>query len=142
MHGGRHKFWLDTAIIALIAAAARLIVLQLLPPGVESTDLHSWQIVAGELHAGRNPYATTTFLNWPPLWLHFLAVIDKAAAVLQVPFKTLLRLVLITSDVAVVIVAHRLVHAYATRARPDRTALTTGSASVPEKDPAAEDPAS
>jgi membrane-associated phospholipid phosphatase len=43
---------------------------------------------------------------------------------------------------AVVIVAHRIVHAYATRARPDRTALTTGSASVPAKDPVAEDPAS
>jgi hypothetical protein len=108
MDGGRHQFWLDTAIIALIAAAARLIVLQLLPSGVESTDLHSWQIVAGELHAGRNPYATTTFLNWPPLWLQFIAVIDKSAALLQLPFETLLRLVLITSDVAVVIVAHRL----------------------------------
>ncbi len=108
MHGGRHKFWLDTAIVALIAAAVRLIVLQLLPPGVESADLHSWQIVAGELHAGRNPYETTTFLNWPPLWLQLIAIIDKSAAVLQIPFKTLLRLVLITSDVAVVILAHRL----------------------------------
>ena len=42
---------------------------------------------------------------------------------------------------AVVIVAHRLVHAYANRARPDRTALTTGSVSAPGKDPVAEDPA-
>ena len=42
---------------------------------------------------------------------------------------------------AVVIVAHRLVHAYANRARPDRTALTTGSVSASGKDPVAEDPA-
>ena len=42
---------------------------------------------------------------------------------------------------AVVIVAHRLVHAYAKRARRDRTALTTGSVSAPGKDPVAEDPA-
>ena len=42
---------------------------------------------------------------------------------------------------AVVIVAHRLVHAYAKRARPDRTALTSGSVSAPWKDPVAEDPA-
>jgi undecaprenyl-diphosphatase len=41
----------------------------------------------------------------------------------------------------VVIVAHRLVHAYATRARPDRAALRAGSVSAPEKDPAAEGPA-
>jgi undecaprenyl-diphosphatase len=41
---------------------------------------------------------------------------------------------------SVVIVAHRLVHAYATRARPDRTALTTGSVSAPGKDPATGDP--
>src|SRR5260370_18263208 len=88
MHGGRHKFWLDTAIVALIAAAARLIVLQLLPAGVESTDLHSWQIVAAELHAARNPYETTTFLNSPPLWLQFLAVIDQSAAELPIPFHT------------------------------------------------------
>jgi undecaprenyl-diphosphatase len=42
---------------------------------------------------------------------------------------------------SVVIVAHRLVHAYARRPRPDRTALTTGSVSAPGKDPVAEDPA-
>jgi undecaprenyl-diphosphatase len=44
---------------------------------------------------------------------------------------------------AVVIVAHRLVraYAYAKRAQPDRTALTTGSVSAPGKDPVAEDPA-
>ena len=40
----------------------------------------------------------------------------------------------------VVIVAHRLVHAYATRARPDRTALTAGSVSAPGTDPATADP--
>jgi membrane-associated phospholipid phosphatase len=41
----------------------------------------------------------------------------------------------------VVIVAHRLVHVYATRERPDRTALTTGSVSAPRTDPATEGPA-
>ncbi len=108
MRAGEHKFWLDTAIIALIAAAARLIFLRWLPPGAESVDLHSWQKVAAELHAGRNPYQTTPFLNWPPLWMQIIAVVAKASRVLQIPFETLLRLVLITSDVAVVIVTHRV----------------------------------
>jgi hypothetical protein len=108
MRGVGHKFWRDTAIVALIAAAARLIFLLFLPAGVESIDLRSWQTVAAELHAGRNPYATTPFLNWPPLWMQLIALIDKSAQVLHLPFKTLLRLVLITSDVAVVVVTHRV----------------------------------
>jgi hypothetical protein len=108
MRGSRNTFWRDTALVALIAAAARLIFLWLLPQGVESVDLQSWQKVAGELHAGRNPYQTTPFLNWPPLWLQIIALVDKSAQLLHLPFKTLLRLVLITSDVAVVVVAHRI----------------------------------
>jgi hypothetical protein len=105
---GGHKFWRDTAILALTAAAARLLFLRLLPAGVESVDLHSWQLVAAELRVGRNPYHTTPFLNWPPLWMQIIAAIDKASEVLRIPFTTLLRLVLIAFDVAVVMVAHRL----------------------------------
>src|ERR1700692_1403691 len=108
MRAGEHKFWLDTAVIALVAAAVRLIFLRWLPPGAESVDLHSWQKVAAQLHAGRNPYQTTPFLNWPPLWIQIIAVVDKTSGVLQIPFTTLLRLVLITSDVDVVIVTHRV----------------------------------
>jgi hypothetical protein len=105
---GARTFWRDTAILALIAAAARLIFLLLLPDGVESVDLHSWQLVAGELRGGRNPYHTTPFLNWPPLWMQLIAAIDKASQFLHISFKTLLRLVLTGFDVAVVIVAHRI----------------------------------
>jgi hypothetical protein len=107
MHGG-HKFWRDTAILALTAAAARLIFLRWLPAGVESFDLHSWQLVAAELRAGRNPYHTTPFLNWPPLWMQIIAAIDNASQVLRVPFTTLLRLFLIAADVTGVVAAHRL----------------------------------
>lgn len=102
------EFWRDTAAIALIAAAARLVFLALLPAGVESVDLHSWQIVAGELHAGRNPYQTTPFLNWPPLWMQIVAIIERSAQFLHISFKTLLRLVLIGFDVAVIVVVHRI----------------------------------
>jgi hypothetical protein len=105
---GAQTFWRDTAILALIAAAARVIFLLLLPEGVESVDLHSWQLVAAELRGGRNPYHTTPFLNWPPLWMQLIAAIDKASQFLHVPFRTLLRLVLIGFDVAIVIVAHRI----------------------------------
>jgi len=103
-----HKFWRDTAILALIAAAARLIFLRLLPAGAESVDLHSWQLVAAELRAGRNPYHTTPFLNWPPLWMQIIAAIDKASQLLRIPFATLLRLFLIAADVTGVVAAHRL----------------------------------
>ncbi len=108
MSEGGHKFWRDTAIVALVAVAARLLFLRFLPDGVESVDLRGWERVAAELRAGRNPYQTTPFLNWPPLWMQTLAAIDKSAQVLQIPFKTLLRLMLIAFDVAVVVVAHRL----------------------------------
>jgi hypothetical protein len=105
---GGHKFWRDTAILALTAAAARLIFLRWLPAGVESFDLHSWQLVAAELRAGRNPYHTTPFLNWPPLWMQIIAAIDKLSQMLRIPFTTLLRLFLIAVDVTGVVAAHRL----------------------------------
>lgn len=108
MREGGQTFWRDTAAIALIAAVVRLIFLALLPAGVESADLHSWQIVAGELHAGRNPYQTTPFLNWPPLWMQIIAIVGKSATLLHISFRTLLRLVLIAFDVSVVAIVHRI----------------------------------
>ena len=108
MRGGGHKFWRDTALLALIAAVARLLFLYLIPVGAESIDLRSWQKIATELHAGRNPYQSTPLLNWPPLWMQLIALTDKVSQVLHVPFKTLLRILLIASDVAVVVVTHRL----------------------------------
>lgn len=128
MHGG-HKFWRDTTILALTAAAVRLIFLLLLPAGVASVDLHSWQTVAGELRAGRNPYHTTTFLNWPPLWMQIVAAIDNASQVLRVPFTTLLRLFLIAADVTGVVAAHRL--AVFIDAKKPRTIVLLGLALNP-----------
>jgi len=128
MRGG-HKFWRDTALLALIAAAVRLIFLLLLPAGVASVDLHSWQTVAGELRAGRNPYHTTPFLNWPPLWMQIIAAIDNASQMLRIPFTTLLRLFLIAADVTGVVAAHRL--AVFIDAKKPRTIILLGLALNP-----------
>lgn len=65
--------------LACASIVVRLLVLRALPFGAWSADLSSWQLVAGLLGKGQNPYDTTTLLNWPPLWMQLLFVIERVA---------------------------------------------------------------
>jgi len=73
-----------------------------------STDIDSYREVLDLVRQGRSVYEGTTHYNYPPVWIGFLVVIDRAAEALGAPFEVVLRSFLIVSDLAVAVVLARL----------------------------------
>lgn len=64
-------------LVVLVAAAARVAFIAL-TPGLASVDLKlNWTTVAEVLARRQNPYNTTPFLNWPPLWMQFIYALGR-----------------------------------------------------------------
>ena len=70
--------WSLPAVVAL-GVIVRLLFLFCTDPRAISVDLQGWVRVWHELEAGRNPYVTTTLLNWPPLWMAILGLLGKVS---------------------------------------------------------------
>jgi hypothetical protein len=96
--------------------AARAAFILLSSPRARSTDVFSWIAVAHELRVGANPYETTTFLNWPPLWLVVVWVLDHVSRGLGISFFLTLRLFLIAVESGVVV----LLYSFLARVVPDQ----------------------
>ena len=90
-------------VVGWVARAAFIV---LSSPRARSTDVFSWIAVAHELRIGANPYETTTFLNWPPLWLVVVWIIDHVARALGISFFLALRLFLIAVESGVVVLLY------------------------------------
>ena len=86
--------------------AARAAFILLSSSRARSTDVFSWIAVAHELRVGANPYETTTFLNWPPLWLVVIWVLDHVSRGLGISFFLTLRLFLIAVESGVVVLLY------------------------------------
>lgn len=97
--------------LLLVVAAdvgARALFLSLADPRAISTDLRGWEHVAAALAAGQNPYSTTTFLNWPPLWMQILFGLERLASATQVPLVRLIQIFLIACEAGLLVAADRL----------------------------------
>ena len=70
--------------------------------------MKGWSRVAAELEAGRNPYVTTTLLNWPPLWIFVVWALERISLVLSVPFLRSVQLFLIAAEAGLVAATDRL----------------------------------
>lgn len=99
----------DVIVVLIIAWAARLIYLLVMPSSIRSFDSNSWEAVANELAAGHNPYQTTSFLNWPPVWLQVIFVISKISTTCSIPFFRVLQAFLILVESAVMILLIKLI---------------------------------
>ncbi|MGA3267182.1 MAG: hypothetical protein ABSE16_10205 [Verrucomicrobiota bacterium] len=99
----------DIIIVLVVAWAARLAFMLLLPPGARSTDVFSWETVAKILAAGGNPYQATTVLNWPPLWMQLLFCLSKVSVALGVPFLRVLQIFLILVESVVMVLTIKLI---------------------------------
>jgi hypothetical protein len=73
-----------------------------------SADVVHWMGVARSLDAGVNPYQSTTFLNWPPLWMQIIYFIQHAAALFGIPFLTGLRLALVAVESVMMVALYKL----------------------------------
>lgn len=99
----------DQKLLGLLAVAwlARIAVFMLLPAGAHSYDLDSWVVVSAELLRGRNPYQTTDFLNWPPVWLILVALLSQVSVFMGIDVAALIRLLLIASESVLIVVLYR-----------------------------------
>ena len=67
-----------------------------------SVDVDSWVLAVATQAEGRNPYETGV-LNWPPLWLEVIFVLDRVADYLDMSFLSVLRLYLVLIESATVV---------------------------------------
>ncbi len=101
--------WSDILIILIVAWAARLAFMCLVPPGARSIDAFSWETQAELLKEGVNPYHANTLFNWPPFWMQSVFVISKVAGFLNVPFFRVLQVCLVLFESAVIVQVVRLI---------------------------------
>src|SRR5262249_25522862 len=101
----------------------------LVDPRAVSVDLKAWSQVARELEAGHNPYATTTLLNWPPLWVFAVWGLNKISAAASIPFLESVQLFLIVAAALLPAATDRLMAELAVPHR--RTLLLFGIAANP-----------
>ena len=88
----------DLLLVLAVAWAARLVFILVVPTSAHSDDVNNWVAVAHQLRLGHNPYVTTTFLNWPPLWMCCIWLIDHVSRALGISFFLGLRLFLIAVE--------------------------------------------
>ncbi len=101
------------ALGALIATtlATRLGFAALLPPRYYSIDIHIWESVTRVLLSGGNPYATTSLLYYPPLWMQILWVLGKLSIRTHITLAHLIQFFLIGIDVLIVAIAYLFMRA-------------------------------
>jgi hypothetical protein len=89
--------------LAAIALAARFICIVLWPADWYSIDCRNWQIIAGALLVGINPYKGNSLLNWPPMWMEVLFIFAHISDRLGWQFLSCLRSFLTLCDGVLII---------------------------------------
>ncbi|MCM2316474.1 MAG: hypothetical protein NDJ92_15095 [Thermoanaerobaculia bacterium] len=99
------------ALLALLCLgwAVRIAFCLAVPPEIHSVDVDGWKMVADAVRAGENPYAATSKLNWPPLWLGCIILLDRVASVTGLAFERILQTFLIATESIVIVLVARLV---------------------------------
>jgi len=111
-HGKMNRL---TLLVMLLAA--RSLFLLCLPHGAHSSDVNNWIGVDAALDSGANPYNTTTFLNWPPLWMQVIFAAGRVARAGNFQLVNVLRCVLIAAEGGVLLLTHALLQRYCSRER-------------------------
>ena len=115
----QRDFWY-AEVAAFLARATFLIA----TAGMKrSVDLDSWHKVANTLEAGRNPYAFTTYLNWPPFWMQVVYLLEKYSAFTGVPFVLCVQSFLIVVDLALIAALYALLQKLAPEKSAGRLVL-------------------
>ena len=107
----RAKLTLAAWLLAGIAVAARVVCIVYWPGHWYGIDLRNWQVIAGALLVGINPYQGNALLNWPPMWMEVLFAVGHICDRLDWPFMTCLRLLLTAADAALILSACALARA-------------------------------
>jgi hypothetical protein len=95
-----------------------------------SVDVESWKLAVAVRGEGQNPYETGV-LNWPPLWLEVIVVLDAVARQLDVAFLSVLRVYLVLVESAIVVTLYLTLVSIGARRDAVRRALLVGIAVNP-----------
>jgi hypothetical protein len=119
------QFWTkrDFWYAEIAALVARILFLVATAGMFRSIDLYSWQKVVNTLNAGANPYAATTVLNWPPLWMQIVFLLGKVAAITGLPFMLCVQVFLILVDLALIAALYKLLQIVAPEKPAGRVVL-------------------
>jgi hypothetical protein len=94
--------------LACLSAALRLALMRILPNGSWSSDLYTWRSIAQLLSQGVNPYDATNALNWPPLWMQTIFVLDHVSRSTHLSIIRVIQLFLISLEALVTIATYLL----------------------------------
>ncbi len=119
----------DLAILLGVSWLARAVVL-LAIGRAHSVDVDSWQRAIAAAHAGQNPYELGV-LNWPPLWLQIIVLLDAIASRLDISFWEALRAYLILAESAIIVILYLTLISVGARRNAVRRALLVGIALNP-----------
>ena len=89
--------------LILLLITTRAVVIALTMDSIASQDMEYWNIVAASLRAGENPYVTTHFLNWPPLWMLCIWGLDTIAQSAQLSLKVVIKSALIVPEIGILL---------------------------------------
>ena len=95
-------------LLAALSAGVRVVLIAVLPDGAWSDDLYDWPVVAQLLRQGQNPYNVTHLLNWPPLWMQIIFVLDHVSKLTHHRLERVIQAFLITLEAMVTFVTYLL----------------------------------
>lgn len=101
----------------------RFLFVMILPAYAYSWDISSWYRVAEVLADGENPYATTTFLNWPPLWMVCVYWMSRLSEAASLELITVIRVVLVAFESVTIVLAGLLIERISPQANVRRILL-------------------
>lgn len=99
------KFWVASTILVI----ARILFIYIMPYTF-SNDVYGWQEVIRVMERGGNPYEETVYLNWPPLWMNILYVLNAIGKALSVSDIRMIQSFLIFCDFIVLVLIFHYLH--------------------------------
>lgn len=120
----------DALILAAATIGLRVLCIWLLPEKAYSVDLRHWTVIIDRLQHGNNPYVSTTYLNWPPLWMQVLYVLGEVSRITGIAAVNVIRGFLIAIDTVNILLLQFLAVRFLGIAQP-RTLLLAGFAANP-----------
>jgi hypothetical protein len=96
-----HSATRDLALVLGASWLARIVFVAVVGDA-HSVDVESWKLAVAVRAEGQNPYETGV-LNWPPLWLEVIVVLDAVARHLDLAFLSVLRVYLVLVESAIVL---------------------------------------
>ncbi|MGK2860100.1 MAG: hypothetical protein ACSLFQ_23130 [Thermoanaerobaculia bacterium] len=107
----------------LVSLAVRLWYIAILPAYAYSYDISCWEDITEFIGSGTNPYMTTVFLSWPPLWMICLFLMDRIAELGSLQFIQVLRAFLLVVESIGIILAWMLAKRVAPSVSAERMLL-------------------